>query len=102
MSEELEELKVCPVMTCGSILIFPEVSPTLPCARHGLIMVPVSEQPLRKTIYRYFQAKLLGYKHATHKKRLAQRLPQTVSKQGRGQNAKATPLKTKPNGGKYL
>ena len=68
--DNLEELRVCPVMTCDSILLFPEISPTLPCAKHGIIMVPVSEQPLRKTIYRYIKSKVLGYQYATHKRRI--------------------------------
>lgn len=72
MSEdEMEEIKVCPKMRCGSILIFPEVSPTLPCARHGLLMVYPSEMPLRKVIYRYFIEKIFKFKHVTHKIRKA-------------------------------
>jgi len=44
-------------MVCNSILIFPEVSPTLPCANHGLLMVDWSEVPLRKKLYRALKTK---------------------------------------------
>lgn len=68
MENQEIEIKVCPVMTCDSFLPFPEVSPDLPCAKHGILMVPVSEQPLRKTIYRFLKSKILGYKYVTHKR----------------------------------
>ena len=63
----LEELPVCPVMTCTSFCPFPETG-ILPCAKHGTIMVPLSQAPLKKRIYRYFKQKFAGYKYATHKR----------------------------------
>lgn len=63
----MEDLRVCPKMRCGSLLIFDY--PNLPCAKHGLVMVPYSEAPLRKHIYRYFMSKIFKFQYATHKLR---------------------------------
>lgn len=62
-----QEIKVCPVMTCDSCLLFPEID--LPCAHHGILMVPISQQPLRKTVYRFIKSRLLHYKYVTHIRR---------------------------------
>lgn len=59
------ELKVCPKMRCGSLLIFPEYN--LPCAKHGLMMVDQSKMPIRKMVYRYLTEKIFKFKYATHK-----------------------------------
>lgn len=61
------EVKVCPVMTCSSVLLFPEISPTLPCGKHGIIMVDWSDRPLRKVIYQFIKSRLFRLKYATHK-----------------------------------
>ncbi len=61
-----EEIKVCPVMTCDSCLLFPEFC-DLPCARHGIMMVKWSDAPLRKKIYRFIKGKIFKYKYVTHR-----------------------------------
>jgi hypothetical protein len=65
----MEDLPVCPKMRCNSFCPFPETGIILPCAKHGTLLVPYSEAPLRKHIYRYLEQKIFKIKYATHKVR---------------------------------
>jgi len=65
----IEDLPVCPVMRCSSFCPFPEAG-ILPCAKHGTLLVPYSEAPLRKHMYRWFVQKIFKIKYATGKKRI--------------------------------
>lgn len=60
-----EKMKYCPKAFCDSMLMFPEVCPTLPCARHGLIMVYWEEVSVIKKIRRML--KRAKYRQVTHK-----------------------------------
>lgn len=64
--EEIEDITVCPMMRCSSCNVFPEVG-SWPCAKHGIEMVPYSEMPLRKTIYRFIMSKTFGFKYTVGK-----------------------------------
>lgn len=70
--ENLREwpLPVCPKMRCSSFCPFPEFGIILPCAKHGLELVPYDEAPLRKHIYRWLEQKIFKIKYVTHKRRL--------------------------------
>lgn len=61
------ELEVCPKMRCNNFVAFPREG-RLPCAKHGLIMVPWSEIPLRKKIYREITQKIFKIRYATHRR----------------------------------
>lgn len=61
-----EDVLVCPYMRCTSFAPFPDVF-VLPCAKHGTVMVPYSEAPLRKHVYRYLVQKIFRVKYVTHR-----------------------------------
>lgn len=65
----IEDLPVCPKMRCNSVILFPETGFNLPCAKHGTVMVPYSEAPLRKHIYRWLEQRIFKIKYVTGKMR---------------------------------
>lgn len=66
----VEDLPVCPIMRCSSFCPFPETGMILPCAKHGTELVPYSEAPLRKHIYRWLVQKIFKIKYVTGKIRV--------------------------------
>lgn len=63
------DLPVCPIMRCSSFCPFPE-GVILPCAKHGTLLVPYCEAPIRKHIYRWLVEKVFKIRYATVKRRL--------------------------------
>jgi hypothetical protein len=59
------EIQYCPVLTCSSVLLFPEYP--IPCGKHGTVMVNYSELPLEKRIYMRIKELVLKRQYVVRK-----------------------------------
>ena len=60
----MEDLPVCPKMRCNSFAPFPDAL-ILPCAKHGTMLVPYSDAPIIKKVYRWLQLKIFKIKYVS-------------------------------------